>query len=347
MEYYNAAGYSSNKAAAVFKCSRRAFVRYLNGERLVPMYIVKMMLQEIEIQIEECVEEENKKCDKKEAANRITKNEEIINEDDRKFDEKGLLIWYGNKEMLFNTLYAYRTQKFHQSLFEAACELNIVENILYEYESGRRKIAFPDIQKILSGYDLKIEELFPALVSYDGRKTFLPLQVLSYLEIDGKIYDAGFEEYEEIYNFGDIETANIWSRFPMPRYDAEGRFIRNDMPQELTVDEYVNSSEFFFMDDNMKQSYQMDVIGMKLPPSYWQMFNMWPKIKGHTHWPYKTIAVDVTFGDDYSISIKTSSRKSTFDLSDYVFSDSPWYNMLQDKEYFKMGKLKCIGEFRI
>ena len=47
--YCEAAGYSSNKAAAVFKCSRRAFVRYLSGERLVPMYIVKIMLQEMQI----------------------------------------------------------------------------------------------------------------------------------------------------------------------------------------------------------------------------------------------------------------------------------------------------------
>ena len=48
-EYYVAARYSSNKAAAVFKCSRRAFVRYLLGERQVPMYMVKMMLQEMQI----------------------------------------------------------------------------------------------------------------------------------------------------------------------------------------------------------------------------------------------------------------------------------------------------------
>ena len=47
--YYEATGYSLNKAAAVFKCSRRAFARYLSGERLVPMYIVKIMLQEMQI----------------------------------------------------------------------------------------------------------------------------------------------------------------------------------------------------------------------------------------------------------------------------------------------------------
>lgn len=29
----------------------------------------------------------------------------------------------------------------------------------------------------------------------------------------------------------------------------------------------------------------------------------------------------------------------TFDLSDYVFSDSVWYQMLRDPEYFKKGKL--------
>lgn len=34
----------------------------------------------------------------------------------------------------------------------------------------------------------------------------------------------------------------------------------------------------------------------------------------------------------------------TFDLNDYVFADSPWYNMLQDKEYFLKGKIQYIGD---
>ena len=48
--------------------------------------------------------------------------------------------------------------------------------------------------------------------------------------------------------------------------------------------------------------------------------------------------------DDYMAIAKSGSHTMEFDLSDYVFSDSPWYSMLRDKEYFKSGRLEYIGD---
>ena len=52
---------------------------------------------------------------------------------------------------------------------------------------------------------------------------------------------------------------------------------------------------------------------------------------------------DIIFTDDYNVILQVGSKNNTFDLHDYVFSDSVWYSMLQDIVYFKQGKLKYIG----
>lgn len=375
-EYYVAAGYSSNKAAAIFKCSRRAFVRYLSGERQVPMYIVKMMLQEMQISDVEttqeyepgetdsgnpCEKKENKKEPELEAE--IECNQKIYNKEAgtgqndcknegsynpiAEKDAEGRFIWYGKQEndVLFNAIYAYRTLRFHQTRFQAACELNIQEDVLYEYESGKRKITYTDIQKILTVYHLTLEELFPSLVSYDGRKTFLPLKPVYDLTIDGKTYGLAEEELY-ITDVDDVVSVSMWPSFPMQRYDSTGKPLVKYMPDELTVDEYINSEELIFMKEDMEHSYKKDVHGMKLPPNYLPLFGLEKKKSKRAKYEgYDKILSEMKLSlDGYTVTFLSKTRRITFDLESYIFSDSPWYAMLQDVDYFKCGELTFIGD---
>lgn len=367
--YCEAAGYSSNKAAAVFKCSRRAFVRYLSGERLVPMYIVKIMLQEMQIYNIEKIQKN--KLTKANTSNQYEKQEnktesevkpkikyceateinDCKNEEDVKMtiekDGDGRFIWYGKQEndVLFNSIYAYRTLKFHQTRFQAACELNIQESILYEYESGKRKITYTDIQKILTVYHLKLEELFPSLVSYDGDKTFLPLRPAYNLTIDGKAYSLA-EEGLYVTNDGDAVSINMWPSFPIQRYDNTGRQLLKYMPDELTIDEYVNSVELIFMKDDMIHFYEKDTKLLKLPPNYLPLLGLKKEKREKVKYiGYNKILTDMKLNsNNYTVTFRSNTRKITFDLSSYVFSDSKWYSMLQDTEYFKKGKLVFVGD---
>lgn len=52
-----------------------------------------------------------------------------------------------------------------------------------------KRIIPSDVDKILGTYDLRIEELFPMLVTFDGRSTFLPLKPLSCVIFNGTEYD--------------------------------------------------------------------------------------------------------------------------------------------------------------
>ena len=63
-------------------------------------------------------------------------------------------------------------------------------------------------------YELEIDKLFPGLVSYDGRKTFLPLKPVSLLEIDDKTYDL-YEEGLYVTDEDDTVSMETWTSFPI------------------------------------------------------------------------------------------------------------------------------------
>lgn len=88
-EYCKIAGYSTTKAAAVFKCSRRSMQRYLSGERMVPMYIVNQVMNEMGTTKEEicCAAEAEKDTGEKCDVNCKIEGE---------FDSDGMFVWYGN-----------------------------------------------------------------------------------------------------------------------------------------------------------------------------------------------------------------------------------------------------------
>ena len=164
---------SNVKLAALFRCDRRSLRRYLSGERQVPMEIVGIMLRNMGIPYVELTLK-----DKMEAPD---------------CNPEGSLIWYGGSELLANTLYFYRTLEWKISRFEMACELNIREDVLWEYEHGKRRIPSAIVEQIVQKFPITVMELFPTIVSYDGGKTYLQLDTRYDLTLDGKHYNI-FED---------------------------------------------------------------------------------------------------------------------------------------------------------
>lgn len=314
-EYYTMSGMSLTQLAKSFQCSRRALGRYLSGERQVPFAIVKIMLQSVEVEAKSA---------------------------DDNSDDNGMFVWYGGKDTLFNIMRAYRVLHFKWNQFDAACNLNIPIEKLFEYESGKRKIPITDLHKIMEVYGLKLEELFPALVSYDGRKTFLPLKPVSIFEIDGVKYNL-FEDKIPLYVNPENEELLLWPSFPIMRYDKDGTALLNYMPKELTIDEYVNTDDLIFLKEDLETYYEYDFEEKKLPPVYKHLLEE-TSDKKCTRQIYDRKVYGITFLDDYKVKLDVSPKTITFDLRDYVFSDSVWYSMLQDETYFNQGKLQYVGD---
>ena len=60
----------------------------------------------------------------------------------------------------------------------------------------------------------------------------------------------------------------------------------------------------------------------------------------------KNVYSKVEFLDDYKIKLRKLGygASPSFDLKNYVFSDSAWYALLRDPKYFEQGRLTYIGE---
>ncbi len=158
--YKEKAKLSETKAAALFGCSRRSVNRYLTGIRKVPLSIVRYMINSMSIEIHE---EDNKD----------------------EFNEYGSFIWYGDDNMLLNTLYGYRVKKCGWTRFEAASRFNITEQQLKAYENGTKSLTPTIIKKAMNIYDLKkINDLYPDLVSFDGGNNYVPLKFVSEIYIN-------------------------------------------------------------------------------------------------------------------------------------------------------------------
>ena len=322
--YYKAAGLSLEKSAKLFDCSRRSIGRYLSGKRKIQMSIVKKLLE----------------------LTGITYTEQI-DAFDNEINKNGAFIWYGNETMLFNALYIYRTKVWKISRFDMACALNIDIDILTEYENGSRKIVIPDIQKILETYHLKITDLFPALVSYDGGNTFLPLNIIANITIADEKYNL---LDGNVYSSENSWIVNSHPQFPMQKYDKDRKLLKKDMPEELSIDEYINADELVFLKDDLTSFYEMDLSGKRLPPSYQFIVDIWNgEDKKERKWQgfVTNQAKNIKYIEEYKIEIIRrcgGGQNAIFDMKSYVFSDSPWYNMLKDKEYFESGRLTYIGD---
>lgn len=316
----NGAGISNVKLAALFHCDRRSLRRYLSGERQVPMNIVAIMLHSMGISYEAAARTNDKSKPDCNAA--------------------GSLIWYGGNELLANTLYFYRTLEWRISRFEMACKLGISEDALYEYEHGQKRIPPSVVRSILQNYPIRLTELFPTIISYDGGKTYLQLDTRFALVLGGKTYDI---LDDELYIGPNGKYVSFYMpQWPTWRYDAYTKPLLKYMPDELTMDEYYNTDDLYFMqDDDMESFYEGgDFSRKKLPPSYRHIREFYSESKNSaTEIPFPHHIKSYALLGDYKVQICIYRRPAEFDLSAYVFSDSPWYQMLQDPEYFKRGKL--------
>lgn len=317
--FANHSGMSNVKLAALFRCDRHSLRRYLSGERLVPMSIVGIMLKHMGISYNAKVENKETEPD---------------------CNENGSLIWYGNNELLVNTLYFYRTLEWELSKFEMACKLNIQESTLSEYEHGKKRIPPLVVKQILQTFSISLTDLFPTLVSYDGGKTYLQLNIRCTLTFGGKQYDI---LYDELYIGPNDEFINLMPEWPTWRYDEYTKPLLKYMPNELTMDEYYNTDSLYFMKDEEGNCFYEagDFSKKKLPPSYQYLQDFYNEIAYPGETELFTLHISYcNFLDNYKVSISLGSKPTEFDLADYVFSDSIWYQMLQDQEIFKQGKLK-------
>lgn len=319
--YKEKAKLSETKAAALFGCSRRSVNRYLTGTRKVPLSIVRYMINSMSIEIHE---EDNKD----------------------EFNEYGSFIWYGDDNMLLNTLYGYRVKKCGWTRFEAASRFNITEQQLKAYENGTKSLTPTIIKKAMNIYDLKkINDLYPYLVSFDGGNNYVPLKFVSEIYINGERFDL-IDDEKSLYIDPYDCPVNKFPNFPIYKYSPEGLPTIKYQMNELSIDEYMNTSEFFFEIEETGNFFEMDTTNIKLPPVYKHMLSVYggkdrsfAKYEG-----YEKQLKNLILTDDYMAIVKSGSHTMEFDLSDYVFSDSPWYSMLRDKEYFKSGRLEYIGD---
>lgn len=318
--FANGTGMSNVKLAALFRCDRRSLRRYLSGERQVPMDIVAIMLRSMGM-----------------SCTTVTVADDTLKQD---CNANGSLIWYGKNEILANTLYFYRTLEWNISRFEMSCRLGIQEDALWEYEHGKRRIPPAVVQCILQNYPIALTELFPTIISYDGGKTYLQLDTRFALELGGKKYDI---LDDELYVDPDGECVSFYMpQWPTWRYDAYTKPLLKYMPDELTMDEYYNTDKLYFIKDEDMISFYAggDFSHKKLPPSYRHIQEFFDKTNCRvTEMPFSHHIKSYAILDHYKVQICLRTRPAEFDLSDYVFSDSPWYQMLQDPEYFKRGKL--------
>ena len=186
-----------------------------------------------------------------------------------------------------------------------------------------------------------LPELFPSLISYDGGISYLPLRVIDTVEVAGENYN--FFADDAPYVTSKDEPVNTWASFPVVRYGPEGEPGMNYTPSELTMDEYFNTCELFF-EDTEEEKPNLD--GKKLPPTYIHMQKVGQTKPKEWYSEYKNVYSKVEFLDDYKIKLRKLGygASPSFDLKNYVFSDSAWYALLRDPEYFKQGRLTYIGE---
>lgn len=309
---------SSVKGAAFFGVSRRSYGRYLSKKRDIPMGIINTILKVTGIEY---------------------KGHERIAFDE--FDENGAFLWYGNKNVLFNTLYAYRTKQFNWSRFEAACKLNIKEEVLLGYENGTKKISLTDQDNILQVYHITIPELYPTLLSYDGGQTYLPLNLVYDLTFKEKTFDLAEGELYAVKD--DVICVMTWPEFPIYRYDSKASPMYRCIQDEMTLDEYINT-DWLILNGGDWDYEVKDLTKYKLPPVY--KFLMKPPKERRARVKSIKKVGRLEFNKDYTVFVygTSSGRGNKFDLKGYVFSDSIWYNQLQDPEYFASGKLTYIGD---
>ena len=327
--YEKYSGLSQVQLAINLKCDRKSVRRYLRGERNVPMGMVPLLLKGMGISYE-----------------MISSSISPIKEQDE--NQNGSLIWLGNSETLLNTIYFYRTKQWHLSRFELACKLNINESLLFDYEHGRKRIPPTVVEALLNNCGLNLTDIFPCLVSYDGGKTYMQLDIRSSYQFGDKQYNL-YED--ELYVFENGEPVDNFLPFwPTWRYDDHAKPLLKYMPDELTIDEYYNTDSLYFwkgfdIDNGNEEFYEYDPSNKKLPPCYQFIQDFYDQKNFQKNTRSFNIRIQrFKFMPDYMVKFIYGKKENIFDLKSYIFSDSPWYQLLQNKDYFYKGILENVDD---
>lgn len=315
---------SITKISKDLNCSRRTVRRYLGDERVLPFDMLKRLLSIMEIDQEllflKMSDQNNIYCSPKYIPKTIN----------------GKVIWHGEDKTLVNTLYIYRTQILRISFFEMAYRLEIAPEKLCEFENGKVPIYRKDVRKILGALGIELNELFPQLCSYDGNVSYLPLRASIVVED---------KDWDEFYIGIDDEPLCLFQTWPINRYDNYGQPVSNTMPNELSVDEYYNADELLFLKDNCEEFWKgPDVELETLPPNYYRyelLINQNREIKSYKKIYYSYPPIQkLDFLQPYFVDIYWPNGISAhLDMTPFVESCSPWYNMLKDFDYFKKAKV--------
>ena len=136
---------------------------------------------------------------------------------------KGSIIWTDlKKNQLVNCLYFYRKYLNPMPVFKMAYMLKIDPRTLLNYESGREKIPGELWEKICNALHLKLEELFPAFVTYDNGNTYslmhpFDLKWTFNLLIDEVNIDGYTLDISEVYIYSQKEELSrsfLYGKYP-------------------------------------------------------------------------------------------------------------------------------------
>lgn len=311
-------------------CSRRALDRYLSGERVIPLSIMKSFIKAYGIDEDRLIkmmeDTEDTYCKKY--------LPELI-------DER--IVWYGKDNELINCLYFLRKHIFKISFFELAYKTEINPERLCKYECGKHLIQPTDVDKILKTLEISIVQLFPQLYSFDNGCTYLPLNIFNYTENNESWYDYYIDQ-GNIY--GIIEIFQDW---PINCYDAHGKIVGNLMPDELSIDEYFHMNDLFLR-KNDEEFYEGPKFELKkLPPNYYRYQTLYIEnnqaIKEDEiidKRDCESVERIEILGIDQIKIIFENADPIILNISPYTDSNSKWYPKLKNIDYLKKGKLKDV-----
>jgi transcriptional regulator with XRE-family HTH domain len=320
--------YSEYRLAKIIGCSRGTLYRYKLGLRNIPVSFLKKTITRLEI-------------DEKLFLNKISETSEDAeyNIIPLKCDEQ--IIWFGDDNDLFNSLYFFRTHIEPMSFFQLSYKTEIAPSLLSEYECGKKQIECFDVKKILTSLNLELEELFPQLTTYDHNATYLPLKpIKSILNSNEKWYDYYLLEHDYFIQ-----------NWPINRYNSNGKIIGTAMPNELTIDEFYNTDLIFFWNgDSFYEGPDFDY--NFLPPNYYRYQKLFLDSDRNSEYeidkPEFIPAYHIEFSEENEITVFWRNDKSiNINLHPYIDSESYWYQQLKEMEYFRQGQLLYLDKDRL
>jgi hypothetical protein len=320
---------SVRKLANLIHCSRRSIGRYKSQVRLVPISVVKKLVEVFHLEESILIQ--------------LMTNDKttFVNEFLPRIDQDRIL-WFGDNNGLINTLFVIQTKIRNISLFELSYITEIEVKRLAEYQSGRSQIAPTDIVKLMNTLKIGIMDLFPQLFSYDQGESYLPLNPLRY-----KIKGVTWINYYTTDD--DIGGVNIIPDWPISRYDCNGKIIHNCFPNELTIDEFFNTDELFFYNKEFEFYTEPKFDINHLPPNYYRYYSL--LMNGINNKENEIVkpnfisAVSIDIVHEYLIQIKMADEsRIDFNVEVYSNSSSVWYQRLKDFDYFKQCKLVLLDK---